>query len=60
MSLVNVFSCIAESVNLNEYVCSVFVGGFPEYTKELIDHLVDEKLKHWARYLLYMYIRVYY
>ncbi|XP_067938122.1 tubulin-specific chaperone D-like [Watersipora subatra] len=28
---------------------SAFVGGFPEYTRPLVDHLIDHKIKHWAR-----------
>ena len=28
---------------------SVFVAEFPEYTKPMIDHLVDVKINHWDR-----------
>jgi hypothetical protein len=25
----------------------VFIAGFPEYTRPLVDHLVDRKVGHW-------------
>jgi hypothetical protein len=30
---------------------SVFVAQYPEYTRALIDHLVQQKLGHWDRYI---------
>ena len=28
-------------------LCSVYIAQYEEYTRPLIDHLVEEKLKHW-------------
>ncbi|KAM6164683.1 tubulin-specific chaperone D [Rhynchocyon petersi] len=30
-------------------VISVFIAGFPEYTRPMIDHLVSMKINHWDR-----------
>lgn len=38
--------CVA---NFFFYYCSqsVYIAGFPEYTKSMIDHLVAMKINHW-------------
>uniref|UniRef100_A0A672ZUY0 Tubulin folding cofactor D n=1 Tax=Sphaeramia orbicularis TaxID=375764 RepID=A0A672ZUY0_9TELE len=29
------------------FFCSVYIASFPEYTKAMIDHLVEMKINHW-------------
>lgn len=31
---------------------SMFIAGFPEYTRPMIDHLLTMKISHWDGYVL--------
>ena len=45
--MVTVDPVVTVTALTNQWHCSVFIAGYAEYSRSLIEHLVTKKVGHW-------------